>query len=90
MSGRADPAALSPPESSRQIRRAWCSLWSSSPFCGWRVEVRRRPSGLAGLVREVGGQYEAGGVKPATGLGQWGDDHRPHPDDVRAAGESRL
>ena len=41
---------------SRPSRRGSCSCWSSGSTCGSHgVEVRLRPNGLAGLVREVAG-----------------------------------
>ena len=38
---------------------ASCSRWSSGSTCGCTVEVRLRPNGLAGLLREVAGNRRA-------------------------------
>ena len=48
------------------------------------VEVRLRPNGLAGLVREVAGSRRAA-ADAGDGLGRRRDDHRPHPADVPEA-----
>jgi site-specific DNA recombinase len=44
----------------RPSRRGSCICWSSGSMCGCTgVEVRLRPNGLAGLVREIAGSRRA-------------------------------